>query len=189
MQAENEMGVIVEFVQHCREAGWEVARIGAAYPDATIRKLTTGETREVEFEHTSASFRAHKHDPRKCDLVICWEHNDNDMTLPLWVLSAPQWWETEPPRATDAEREIAYWRWRALDAESQLRLSSSAPAVKQQAGLSEQAAIERAFSLWDIRPDMTTEEISAAVSRSARSVQNYRRKWQAGRNGHAQEAQ
>lgn len=117
MQAENEMGVIVEFAQHCEQAGWEIVRINGGYPDATIRNRTTGETLEVEFEYASSCFRAHKHDPRKCDLIICWKADDQEVTLPLWVVSEAGWETRQPRRALEMERDAAYWRWRALDAE------------------------------------------------------------------------
>jgi hypothetical protein len=29
----------------------------------------------IEFEYESRSFKLHRHDPKACDLIVCWEHN------------------------------------------------------------------------------------------------------------------
>lgn len=47
------------------------------YPDAILVNLETEETMNVEFEEFSSDFKAHRHDPAKCDLIICWMHDWN----------------------------------------------------------------------------------------------------------------
>jgi hypothetical protein len=91
MNASNEMGVIVEFAEHCKEAGWEIIGIQAAFPDVTIRNLEDGGIIRAEFEYNSSSFYLHRHDPTNCDLIICWNHDWEDCPMPIWALSNPGW--------------------------------------------------------------------------------------------------
>jgi hypothetical protein len=30
---------------------------------------------KIEFEYESRNFLRHMHDPAKCDIIVCWEHN------------------------------------------------------------------------------------------------------------------
>lgn len=91
MNVTNEMGVIVEFAQACNSIGWEIVSIQAGFPDAVIMRSDTGESYRAEFEYNSASFYAHKHDPAKCDLIICWKHDWKECVMPVWELSDPNW--------------------------------------------------------------------------------------------------
>lgn len=68
---ENEMGVIVYFAQKIAlidNVSFVSVRI--EYPDAML--LIDGKEYLTEFEYLSSNFLLHKHDPRKCDLIICW---------------------------------------------------------------------------------------------------------------------
>ncbi len=29
----------------------------------------------IEFEYKSSNFREHGHNPTKCDIIVCWEHD------------------------------------------------------------------------------------------------------------------
>jgi hypothetical protein len=121
MEATNEMGVIVEFAEHCKEAGWEILEIQAAFPDVKIRNLEDGEIIRAEFEFKSSSFYTHRHNPLECDLIICWEHDWQDCPMPVWVLSSPGWSAVAFVPEMDAkDRKIAtlmmdniYWKDRA----------------------------------------------------------------------------
>lgn len=44
------------------------------YPDAILINENTKETLNIEFEEFSSLFQDHlkKHDPKKCDLIVCW---------------------------------------------------------------------------------------------------------------------
>jgi hypothetical protein len=123
IEPQNELGVIVAFAQSASESGFEIVRIGAQFPDATIRRGT--ESYEVEFEFASSSFRYHGHDPRKCDLVVCWSNDGDCGYLPVVALSDPGWYEYSISMATMAQKEATYWQWRAEKAEYNLASSSN----------------------------------------------------------------
>ena len=122
-QPENEIGVIVAFVQVAQEAGFEILSINNEFPDATIKRGNA--VYQVEFEYRSSSFKYHGHDPRECDLVICWECDGDCGGLPVLQLSDPHWFEQPIALASKDVKEITYWRWRAEKAETQLRQARS----------------------------------------------------------------
>ncbi|NMC60955.1 MAG: hypothetical protein GYA51_16480 [Candidatus Methanofastidiosa archaeon] len=35
----------------------------------------------IEFEYLSSNFKLHKHNPRYCDMIICWEHDWPECSL------------------------------------------------------------------------------------------------------------
>lgn len=72
---QNELGVVYLFATMARRLGLttvEVIRRG--FPDCIAYQRTgKGEKKvRIEFEYKSRSFN---HDPRKCDWIVCWEHN------------------------------------------------------------------------------------------------------------------
>lgn len=90
MIPENEQGVVVLFSQQAEEAGFEIVSIQHRFPDAIIKHK--GEEYRAEFEFKASNFIAHKHDPRGCDLIICWEDDSPlDFPLPILALSKPGW--------------------------------------------------------------------------------------------------
>ncbi len=77
----NEQGVILLFAALCHELGFMIEGIRSAFPDALLRRKNTKGTWNscrAEFEFKSSSFKYHKHDPKQCDLIICWEHDWQD---------------------------------------------------------------------------------------------------------------
>jgi len=62
------------------------------YPDAILVNVRTGVALNVEFEENSSNFRAHKHNPKKCDLIVCADHDwkekfpDEKCPLPVYVI-------------------------------------------------------------------------------------------------------
>jgi hypothetical protein len=38
---------------------------------------------KVEFEMLSRNFLEHQHDPKKCDIIVCWVHNWPE--CPEWI--------------------------------------------------------------------------------------------------------
>lgn len=65
---------------------------GQRYPDAILVRVRNGEIKEalnVEFEERSSDFKIHKHDPEKCDLIVCaedgWEERWPSQKCPLPV--------------------------------------------------------------------------------------------------------
>lgn len=104
----NEMGVVVRFAQICEASGYEIVSIQSAYPDAVIRGFE--KEWRVEFEYLASNFLAHRHDPRKCDLIVCWVNDlrDNEFPLTIWELSSNS--VVAIREVTDAEKELAYYR-------------------------------------------------------------------------------
>jgi hypothetical protein len=113
---ENEMGVIVVF---SRALEFEILDVRVEFPD--VRFEHKGEIYLAEFEYKSSSFRIHGHDPRGCDLVICWEKDEELGELPILELSNPDWVNQSIELSSDKDKELLYWKLRAERAESRLK--------------------------------------------------------------------
>jgi hypothetical protein len=75
---QNEMGVVFLFGVMARELGFVVLKIRPGFPDCiALRRLESGKWQwvRIEFEFESKSFVWHGHDPKECDLIVCWENN------------------------------------------------------------------------------------------------------------------
>jgi Homing endonuclease associated repeat len=74
----NENGVIFLFGSLARELGFAVMRIQTEFPDCLALRYI-GDDRwqliRIEFEYESRNFLKHMHDPKGCDLIVCWVHN------------------------------------------------------------------------------------------------------------------
>jgi len=73
----NENGVIFLFAKLQDKLGIVIESIQAAFPDARGRRKTNKGWEEVwiEFEFKSSNFEQHGHDPKECDIIVCWEHD------------------------------------------------------------------------------------------------------------------
>jgi len=74
----NEMGVVYLFGLLGDRIGYVVTRIQSEFPDCeAFREVAPGRWQRVriEFEFESRNFLLHKHDPKKCDVIVCWKHN------------------------------------------------------------------------------------------------------------------
>jgi hypothetical protein len=74
----NEMGVVYLFGMLSERLGYVVTRIQPEFPDCeAFREVAPGRWQRVhiEFEFESRNFLLHKHDPKKCDVIVCWKHN------------------------------------------------------------------------------------------------------------------
>jgi hypothetical protein len=74
---ENELGVVFLFSRIAKRLQFRIETIRAAYPDCiAYRHAGDREKRvKIEFEFRSSNFRAHKHDAKHCDCIVCWEHD------------------------------------------------------------------------------------------------------------------
>jgi len=85
----NELGVIYLFGMVASELGFIIENVRTAFPDCEGKRKIKGKNRWekvfIEFEFKSSNFREHCHDPKKCDLIVCWEHDLRD--CPVEVLS------------------------------------------------------------------------------------------------------
>jgi hypothetical protein len=85
----NEMGVIMLFSMWAERLGFIIEFAQAKFPDCKAKmEVEPGRWQDVdvEFERYSANFKAHQHDARKCDLIICWKHNWPDCPEEIMVL-------------------------------------------------------------------------------------------------------
>src|SRR3954462_81278 len=85
----NEMGVLVLFAMLSRQLGFIIDAVQAGFPDLLARmEVQPGRWQPVriEVEYESCNFRRHGHDPRQCDLIVCWRHNWKNCPPNLQVL-------------------------------------------------------------------------------------------------------
>lgn len=111
----NEQGVVAVFCSQLHKSGWEIVAIGAAFPDAILKK--NSEEWRVEFEYRASNFVQHNHDFRQCDLIICWENDLPDCLIPVLELSDTSWIDADFEKPQPLLSQIEYWRRRALRAE------------------------------------------------------------------------
>ena len=83
----NEQGVIFLFGAMAERLGFLVLRLQAGFPDCEAWRVV-GKDRlqlvKIEIEYESRNFLRHGHDPKGCDLIVCWE--DNWPECPLEVI-------------------------------------------------------------------------------------------------------
>jgi len=85
----NEMGVMALFCMLSRQLGFVIESVQSAYPDCEAKmEVEPGRWQHfrIEFEYESRNFKDHRHDPEKCDLIVCWRHNWKDCPPNLQVL-------------------------------------------------------------------------------------------------------
>ena len=88
----NENGVILLFatMNSEDELGFSVESIADAFPDALVvdyrANRDRGVKKYIEFEFLSSNFVRHDHDPAKCDIIVCWEHDWKDCPPNLEVI-------------------------------------------------------------------------------------------------------
>jgi hypothetical protein len=76
----NEQGVVFLFGMVAFELGYVVETVATGFPDCEAKRRIKGpseswERIRIEFEYQSKNFLDHGHDPAKCDVIVCWEHN------------------------------------------------------------------------------------------------------------------
>jgi hypothetical protein len=74
-----EQGVILLFGMICEQLGFAVESVKRSFPDAVAidyrQNPSLGSRKKIEFEFESSSFAVHKHDPKDCHIIVCWEHD------------------------------------------------------------------------------------------------------------------
>jgi hypothetical protein len=87
----NEAGVMCLFASLATALGFTMLHIQQAFPDChAFRRGQDGLWRivRIEFEFESRNFLAHGHDPKGCDLIVCWKHNWDSCPVEVVELSA-----------------------------------------------------------------------------------------------------
>ena len=105
----SEMQVRELFAHKMPEFGYEIIRSGEEFPDWLLRDVN-GRYVYAEVEHRSMGFYSHGHDPRWCDLIVCWEHDDLDASLPvLELLSGNTFEPKEQAEPGDRSQLMVNW--------------------------------------------------------------------------------
>jgi hypothetical protein len=77
----NEQGVVFLFARMSPELGFSAETIRQGYPDAVVIDYRAdpnrGFRKNIEFEFKSSGFTKGRkpHDPAKCHIIVCWEHD------------------------------------------------------------------------------------------------------------------
>jgi len=84
----NEQGVIFLFGMASRHLGFDsIEYLGPDFPDCEGKRRISGRQQlqhvKIEFEFRSASY---DHDPKGCDVIVCWEHNWKECPLEVFEL-------------------------------------------------------------------------------------------------------
>jgi hypothetical protein len=85
----NEMGALALFCMLSRQLGFVIESVQSGFPDCEAKmEVEPGRWQHfrIEFEYESRNFKDHRHDPAKCDLIVCWRHNWKDCPANLQVL-------------------------------------------------------------------------------------------------------
>ena len=85
----SEQGVVFLFGMVSEELGFSIEGVWQDFPDCKAKRTInhiTGEQQDVwiEFEPKSRDF---DHDPKKCDLIVCWKDNWPDCPIEVLELS------------------------------------------------------------------------------------------------------
>ncbi len=87
----NEQGVVLLFGKLCDELGFSVEAIRQGFPDAEVidyrANASRGVRKKIEFEFASSNFRAQKHNPADCQIIVCWEDDWGNRPKELEVIS------------------------------------------------------------------------------------------------------
>lgn len=89
----NEQGVVYLFGMLSYELGFHIEAIRTMYPDCEGLQRKDKKGREewkrvrIEFEYQSSNFRAHGHNPKECDIIVCWIHDWKECKLEVVELS------------------------------------------------------------------------------------------------------
>jgi hypothetical protein len=86
----NEHGVILLCGTLAHDLGFSVERVAPKFPDCEAkRRVADGWRRtRIEFEFRSRNFEHPRHDPSRCDLIVCWEHNWPEAPVEVLELKA-----------------------------------------------------------------------------------------------------
>jgi hypothetical protein len=85
----NELGVMVLFGMVAAGLGLQVESVQGKFPDCVAkRQVAPGKWQylRIEFEYESKNFKLHGHDPKGCDMIVCWRHNWKECPVEIEVV-------------------------------------------------------------------------------------------------------
>jgi hypothetical protein len=99
----NEIQTREWFCYHLDEFEYSIVESQIPFPDYTL-KDGDGNILATEMEYQSVNFINHQHDPKKCDLVICWIHNAA-LPMPVFELSTRKLYDAQDVSEVDTGME------------------------------------------------------------------------------------
>ena len=82
---QSELGVVFLFSRFAKKLRLRVDTVQSGFPDCVAYQKSHGKEKKVriEFEFKAKNFQLHRHDPKGCDWIVCWENNWPD--APKWL--------------------------------------------------------------------------------------------------------
>ena len=101
----NELQLRELYAHRLPEYGFKLICSHEEFPDWLLRD-EEGNFLYTEVEHRSSHFSWHAHDPKRCDMIVCWEHDWKDSPLPVLEMFSGALYqpETPAPKASDGRR-------------------------------------------------------------------------------------
>lgn len=95
---ENELGVVFIFAHIAKKLQLRIEQVRPHFPDCIAYKRT-GEKENlvrIEFEYRSSNFKAHRHNPKECDCIVCWHHDWPDAPPHIEVIELKRYFGAAP---------------------------------------------------------------------------------------------
>jgi hypothetical protein len=108
----NELGVVFLFAHVARRLQFRIDEIRPRFPDCIAYRRRGDSERKIriEFEFRSSSFKAHRHDSGKCDVIVCWHHDWPDVPKGLEVIELKRYFGVS--RKVWIQQAIkSQWEW------------------------------------------------------------------------------
>jgi hypothetical protein len=86
---QNELGVVYLFSDYAKKKKIKVEEIRPQFPDCIAYQKIGGKEKRIriEFEFRSRNFKNQTgHDPKKCDWIVCWQHDWHDVPKNIHVV-------------------------------------------------------------------------------------------------------
>jgi hypothetical protein len=105
----NELGVVCLFALLSRRLGYSIVRVQPGFPDCIALRRTSKGWKQVriEFEYYASSFKAHGHNAKGCDEIVCWENDWPNAPKRLEIRDLRR--EVEPQRVWLQAVNDTYW--------------------------------------------------------------------------------
>ncbi len=85
---DDEKGVVFLFSQFLKRFSLTVEKVTGKYPDCIAYMRENGRDKKIriEFEYKASNFLKHKHDPKVCDWIVCWDNDWRDAPARLKIV-------------------------------------------------------------------------------------------------------
>ena len=85
---QSELGVVFLFSRLAKKLRLRVDTVQSGFPDCVAYQKSHGKENKlrIEFEFKAKNFKMHRHDPKGCDWIVCWENNWPDAPKRLQIV-------------------------------------------------------------------------------------------------------